>query len=328
MSSDGIDRSWLTERVREASAHPDNGSAEVDRLRELLERCADRFAERRQDVVSGTVTWPRRGLRTDEATSFLRAVDHDIAVVDEAGYVSMPTVRPKLPNGRYALLSKSGSGVSINLEYLIQVGATAELILDLDWPSDLIDFERGEFDALALDNDRVVLAMEAKARVNGPDSLERLVASWLTALENPELRPGATNSGRKLRELVRLSDRGPVLIWLVADGARWSLWAHQTTERSLTLTPVRSAHRSDVLGAPPEGQLMLETQPYDAALHRPGTAAHDGHCSWHGPVSCAQPPVISFQDRSGGWQSGCQRAVDELLARGDINKHRDDGTRE
>ena len=55
---------------------------------------------------------------------------------------------PRLPRGRYSLLGKSGSGVSINLEYLIQIGATAELVLDHGWSSNAIDFERGEFDAL------------------------------------------------------------------------------------------------------------------------------------------------------------------------------------
>ncbi len=34
------------------------------------------------------------------------------------------------PAGRYAPFSKSGDGVSVNLEYIIQIGATAELILD------------------------------------------------------------------------------------------------------------------------------------------------------------------------------------------------------
>ena len=56
--------------------------------------------------------------------------------------------------------------MGLNLEYLIQVGAVAELILDHGWPADSIDFERGEFDALASDHEgRVSLAVEAKARV-------------------------------------------------------------------------------------------------------------------------------------------------------------------
>jgi hypothetical protein len=40
--------------------------------------------------------------------------------------------------------------VSINLEYLIQIGASAELVLDHGWSPADIDFERGEFDAVGV----------------------------------------------------------------------------------------------------------------------------------------------------------------------------------
>jgi hypothetical protein len=87
-----------------------------------------------------------------------------IATVDDAGYVSIPFIRGKVPTGRYALLSKSGNGVSVNLEYLIQIGATAELILDHGWSPQAVGFERGEFDAVTYeDNDEVVLAMKANS---------------------------------------------------------------------------------------------------------------------------------------------------------------------
>ena len=49
-----------------------------------------------------------------------------------------------------ALLGKSGSGVSINLEYLIQIGAAAELVLDHGWSASDIDLECGEFDAVGI----------------------------------------------------------------------------------------------------------------------------------------------------------------------------------
>ena len=62
----------------------------------------------------------------------------------------MPRVRSQTPGGRYAVLSKSGAGVSINLEYLIQIGATAELVMDHGRSPADIDFERGEFDAVGV----------------------------------------------------------------------------------------------------------------------------------------------------------------------------------
>jgi len=64
---------------------------------------------------------------------------------------------------------------------------------------------------------------------------------------------------------------------------------------------------------------MRETLPYDARHHRQGTVAAAGRCSWHGRPTCEEVPVISFQDAENQWQSGCQRALDELLARGEIS---------
>jgi hypothetical protein len=174
-----IDQQWLDRAVRGHTTRSEpSGSAE--RLEMMLRRWAQRFARGRNDVLSGDLATPRRGLLADEASSFLRAVDFGVAKVDEAGFVTLPTVKPKRPPGRYALFSKLGPGVGLNLEYLIQVGAMAELLLDLGWPADSIDFERGEFDTLASDpQGRVCLALEAKARVAGTDSLESMLRFWL-----------------------------------------------------------------------------------------------------------------------------------------------------
>lgn len=88
-------------------------------------------------MASAEIAWPRRGIHPDEAASFLRAVDLGHATVSSTGHVSLHRVRPKAPIGRYALLSKSGAGVSVNLEYLVQIGAVAELVEDFGWPPDV-----------------------------------------------------------------------------------------------------------------------------------------------------------------------------------------------
>jgi hypothetical protein len=67
-----------------------------------------------------------------------------------------------------------------------------------------------------------------------------------------------------------------------------------------------------------EEAAMHESFPYDAGYHRPGTVAAAGRCSWHGRTRCEDTPVVSFQDNYGWWQSGCQRALDELIARREI----------
>jgi hypothetical protein len=63
--------------------------------------------------------------------------------------------------------------------------------------------------------------------------------------------------------------------------------------------------------------------PFDPDLHRPGTVAARGRCSWHGAegaaeAGCEGEPVVSFQDPAGDWQSGCQRALEELVDREQI----------
>jgi hypothetical protein len=313
-----IDESWLLAALSSGVVQADDGGA-VHRLHALLEGWADGFAKKRTDVASSRLALPGRGLLPDEAASFLRALDEGLVAVDDAGFFKLPTVRPKVPLGRYSLLSKNGSGVSLNLEYLIQVGATSELMLDHGWPPEAVDFERGEFDALGLGSDgRVCLAMEAKARVSGSDSLEGLLRFWLRALAEPgiDLR---NNSGRKLAELRRRCLDGPVLVWLVAEGVRWSLWAEmQGNEVVLSPGPSPTSPTAMDLLARKKEPAMHKAYPYDATYHRNGSVAAMGRCSQHGLDSCKEPPVISFQDRHNRWQSGCARAVQELTARGEI----------
>jgi hypothetical protein len=63
--------------------------------------------------------------------------------------------------------------------------------------------------------------------------------------------------------------------------------------------------------------------PFDPDLHRPGSVAARGRCSWHGAEGaaedgCADEPVVSFQDDRGDWQSGCERVLEDLVAREEI----------
>lgn len=314
-----IDEVWLLRALGSTLSHNDPGGA-VGRLHGLLQDWAVGFARGRPDVGSSDLAWPRRGLLPDEAGSFLRALDHGLVAVDGAGFSTLPTIRPKKPQGRYALLSKLGSGVSINLEYLIQIGATAELVLDHGWPPDSLDFERGEFDAVVYDPDgRVCLAMEAKARVTGADSLESMLRFWFRAIADPQLDL-RNNSGRKLLELKRLCSSGPVVVWLVAEGARWSLRADDKEGQvELSVGPIPSWPL--VFNPNPDTTEVVvhESYPYDAKRHRAGSVAAQGRCSQHGVNSCSEPPIVSFQDRHDRWQSGCARALKELTARGEIS---------
>ena len=91
---------------------------DVDRVRELLEAAATELATRREDVLSSTLIWPERGLDAGDCAAFLLAIDEQLAVLDAAGYVTVPA-------GRIALLSKSGIGVGVHVARIAQVGSLA-----------------------------------------------------------------------------------------------------------------------------------------------------------------------------------------------------------
>ncbi len=293
-----IDEQWLARQIAD-HGRPGDPDA-VPRLRALLTGSALGFAESRPDVASPEIAWPQRGIHPDEAASFLRTVDLGHASVSATGHVSLHRVRPKTPIGRYALLSKSGAGVSVNLEYLIQIAAVAEVVEDLGWPPEALDFERGEFDALGTAPDgRVTLAVEAKARVTGSDSLEKLVRRWLALTPSPELDL-TDNAGRKYRELRQLCEAGPVTVWLVAAGARWALRA-SLAEGVMELEPAPQPAYTSVNGMEDgSGRQVLWVRPFDARLHQRGTLANKGQCSWF----CRERAVHSVHVReAGGGQS-------------------------
>lgn len=308
-----MDLTWLARQL-EVGFQDETESEAVATMRAFLEDRAAGFAAARPDAASSNIMMLRRGLGPDESASFLRAVSAGIAEVDEAGYVTLPSVRQKTPIGRYALFSKTRSGISVNLEYIIQIGATAELVLDHGWPAAQVGFEQGEFDAVTYDPEgRIVLVMEAKARTTGPDSLDKLVRAWIQFMGHPDADLN-NNAGRKWRELTRLCLGGPLTVWLVADKARWTLTA-RTEARRPRVSP-GGAPRPSVPTAPPAAT-GINARAFDASLHSSSSLAGQGRCSWHGRT-CQQVPVISFEDPQGRRQSGCHRAVEEFASRGEL----------
>ena len=96
-----------------------NEPTAVDRLRALLQAAAAELEARREDVLSSTLIWPRDGLDADDCAAFLLAIDERLAVLDAAGYVTVPQA------GRYPLLRKAGIGVDVDVARLAQVGSLA-----------------------------------------------------------------------------------------------------------------------------------------------------------------------------------------------------------
>jgi hypothetical protein len=95
-----------------------NDVAAVERMRTLLEAAAAELEARREDVLSSTLIWPR-GLDAERCAAFLHAVDRELAVLESAGYVTVPR------GGRFQLLAKSGIGVGVDLQRVAQVGSLA-----------------------------------------------------------------------------------------------------------------------------------------------------------------------------------------------------------
>jgi hypothetical protein len=226
-----IDQDWGKNRPEEVGQLiPPGGSAvdsAVDKLRTLLHQWAKEFAKRRSDVGTAGLSFGSRGLGEDEAAAFLRAIEANIVTVDAAGYVRCAGTRQKSPEGVYSLFGKNGDGVCLNTEYLIQFGAAAELVVNYRWPSDDVLVEVGEFDAVVERGLQTIVAVEAKARVDGSDGLARLLESFVRFSSLREPPAPNDNHSRKYVDLLRRCAGGPAALWLVANGARWAFQAER-----------------------------------------------------------------------------------------------------
>lgn len=232
-----IDASWVRARAAESDPVPIDEGAE-ERFDRLLHGWATNFAALRPDVSSGVFRHGHRGLGADETTAFLRGMDAGQLWVDEAGFVVPNCVRPKQGQTPYALCCKSGDGVSINLEYVIQLGVMAELHRDLGWPREQLRVELGEFDgSIVHENAEPLIVMEAKCRRTGTDSLSQMLLRWLRFAqeEDPPIRGRGRNAEHKYLDLLRLTAERPTIgVLLVADGARW--WMQATREEGHRLS--------------------------------------------------------------------------------------------
>jgi hypothetical protein len=225
----------------------------VERLQALLDQWAAAFAQSRFGTADGIdLRLGRRGLLADEAASFLRALDIGLLTVDEAGGVRVPGCRLKPGGGVYQLFAENRWAddlhVSLSTEYLIQFGAACELVACHGWPGNAVEVEVGQFDALGRGSERVLVAMEAKARVTGPDSLTSLWHSFVDYADSNAAPEPVDNHSRKYVELLRLAESGPVVLWLVAAQARWIVLATRVDTR-FQFAPFPSVAYREVIDA-------------------------------------------------------------------------------
>lgn len=206
---------------------------------ELLMACAEVFAAAcrswpsqkfpRDPVRSPSLLYGR-GLGIDEASGFLRAMEHGLIVVAPDGGFQVPGARACSMN--LHLVGRNEDHVALHTEVLIHITSYAELVLDHGWEESCLVFDpfvRGA----ALDlwgfagaadgpwwEGEVTFASEAKARVDGRDGLRSLLASLLALSIDPATR-ASNNHLAKWREIVTLTRDRDIDLLLVADGARW-----------------------------------------------------------------------------------------------------------
>lgn len=206
---------------------------------ELLTACAEVFAAACRSAPSQK--FPRdparsplllygRGLGVDEARGFVRALKHGLIVVAPDGGFQVPGARACSTN--LHLVGRNEDRVALHTEVLIHITSYAELVLDHGWDESCLVFDpfvrgaaldlwgfAGAADGPWWEGD-VILASEAKARVDGPDGLRSLLASLQELSSDPATR-ASNNHLAKWREIVTLTRDRDISLLLVADSARW-----------------------------------------------------------------------------------------------------------
>lgn len=176
-----------------------------------------------------------RGLHADDTAAFLRGIRAGHLKLEENGSFAVSCCRPKPGGTRYSLFTENRWNndhyISLNTENLIHFGAAAELVSSFGWDDESVEVEVGEYDARVFRASQVAVLMEAKARVEDCNGLAPLLRSFLRYAQLPQPPEPNDNHSRKYIELLRQTESGPVLLWLVAAGARWAFKATRYENR-------------------------------------------------------------------------------------------------
>jgi hypothetical protein len=204
-----------------------------------------------------------RGLGEDESRSFVRALDAGLVRVLPDGEFTLPGAAHNL--NRPHLIGEDGKGgMTLHTEYLIHIGAYAELVLDHDWPAARLALDMGPWDLHGLRSDgSVSLLMEAKARFDGRDGVARL-RDDLHGLARDPSRPVTSTTRKKYEALLEVCQESPVRVWLVAD-ACWMLYLGRRVGAAVELTAIDSI---------PEPESSLDDEPSFVTLRAPSRHRH------------------------------------------------------
>lgn len=209
------------------------------RFEDLLTRSASELFADNPSLMSTGALIPTPNVIADEDLElFFAAIKQGLVSVFRGGRFNTRD-RPK-PGGRWSLLSRSTAGGWYNAEYLPQIAAYADAILNLGYPASRVFFELPasalQIDLAIVDDDgRVAVLAEAK-RDNG--MLLKLRADCLSRFPDRIPSIDTKKRGDEARQLAwRLWTVGPPYTWLIGPGLRS---AFRTELSPLRLDPMRS----------------------------------------------------------------------------------------
>lgn len=192
------------------------------RFEELLVRSsAELYADNSEMMGSPDLIRTPNVIDTGDVELFFLGVEAGLISVMRGGRFNTCD-RPKA-GGRWSLLSRSREGGWYNAEYLPQLAAYVDCILNLGYPRERVFFELParslQLDLAIVDDDqRVIVLGEAKRDVA---MLDKLRASMLDRFALEEPGPETKKRGDEARQLAwRLWTTGAPYCWLIGPGHR------------------------------------------------------------------------------------------------------------
>ncbi|MCG5213096.1 hypothetical protein [Streptosporangium sp. KLBMP 9127] len=150
-------------------------------------------------------------LDVDEANGLIQAVGAGLVEIQPDGVFQLAGAAPG--KGPYNLFSR-GPAPILNREYLVQITAFSELVIEHRWPAQRVAFEYDAFDLATFDQTgRPVVVAEAK---RDSASLDRMLNEMRAATIGQVTAPMDTTQ----RKTAALSRLGSTVFWAVAPGVR------------------------------------------------------------------------------------------------------------
>ncbi|MEU7890867.1 hypothetical protein AB0B54_35665 [Microbispora bryophytorum] len=177
--------------------------------RRQLDGWASEFARKR--VLPDETLRLRPSLHLDEANGLALARGAGLVEVQADGAFRLAGAAPN--KGPYNLFSR-GPAPLLNREYLVQIAAFAEIVIEHRWPARRVTFEYDALDLAVLDDRGRPLVVAETNR--DTKSLEVMLAAIGSASLDQVTNP-ATTIHRKIAALARYA---PVVFWAVAPGVR------------------------------------------------------------------------------------------------------------